>query len=362
LILVYIYYGWTIIPIEWRMNSLERVVTALNHKEPDHVPIGEPFIDQKVIDGLHPGMTYEDFCEEYDIDIVWTMERNEYTMLDPEKKVYRDEWGVIGKLGDDYFGVPIEPPIKSKNDLKNYQPPDPFDEGRLTNLPELVSRFKGKRMVGMRLHEAFEYPTAIRGIENLMMDFINDPEMADEVIGLSVDYHVELVKRSVEAGADIILLGDDYACNTGTIMSADHFKRFCLPGLARVVETIKSCGAYCFKHTDGDFNAIAENIIDTGIDVLNPFEPVANMDIFRYKKTHGHRLTLAGNVDCGKLLTEGSTDEVETEVKRLIKGLAPGGGYIMASSNTIHSGVKPENLRALIESTRKYGVYPIRID
>lgn len=341
------------------MNSYNRVVETIYHREPDKVPFGECFIDQKAIEGLHPGMTYEDFCEKYDIDIVWTMDRNEYTIIDHEKRVYRDEWGVIGKLGEDYFGVPIDPPIKNKEDLKKYKPPDPDADGRLKNLPELVTRFKGNRMVGMRLHDAFEFPTAIRGFENLLIDFVSDPDMADAVIQLSVDYHVELVKRSVKAGADIILLGDDYAYKTGLIMSKDHFQRFILPGLSKVVETIKSCGAICLKHTDGDINSIVDLLIDTGIDVLNPFEPVANMDIFAYKKKIGDRVTLAGNVDCGDLLTRGSPEEVEKEVKRLIQGLAPGGGYIMASSNTIHSGVKPENLKAMIEATKKYGVYPI---
>ena len=341
------------------MNSYERVCEALNHREPDRVPIGECFIDQKVIDGLHPGMTYEDFCEQYDIDIVWTMDRNEYKILDHEKGIYRDEWGVIGRLGDDYFGVPIDSPIKSKEDLKKYKPPDPHADGRLKNLPELVSRFKGKRMVGMRLHEAFEFPAAIRGFENLLIDFATDPEMADEVIKLSVDYHIELVKLSVEAGADIILLGDDYAYNAGLIMSIDHFKRFILPGLSKVVETIKSCGAYCFKHSDGDVNSIVALMVGTGIDILNPFEPVANMDIFEYKRKIGDRVTLAGNLDCGELLSNGASEEVEKEVQRLIDGLAPGGGYIMASSNTIHSGGRPENFKMMIEATKKYGRYPV---
>lgn len=340
------------------MNSLDRVIKTIEHIEPDRVPIGEPFIDQKVIDQIHSGMSYEDFCDEYDIDIVWTMERNDYTILDHEKKIYKDEWGVIGKLGEDYFGVPIEPPIKSKEDLKHFSIPDPFADGRLKNLPELVSRFKGKKMVGMRLHEAFEYPSAIRGLENLLMDFVLDPEMAEAVIKLSIDYHVELVKLSVEAGADIILLGDDYAYKSGLMMSIEHFKRFILPGLSKIVETIKSCGAFCIKHTDGDINSIVDLIINTGIDVLNPFEPYANMDIYKYKRTIGDKITLMGNLDCGDLLTRRSPEEVEIEVKSLIEELAPNGGYIMSSSNTIHSGVKPENLIAMIDATKKYGKYP----
>ena len=143
-------------------------------------------------------------------------------------------------------------------------------------------------------------------------------------------------------------------------MSMDHFERFILPGLSKVVETIKSCGAYCVKHCDGDINSIVDLLVGTGIDVLNPFEPVASMNIFEYKRRIGARVTLAGNLDCGELLSNGSLGEVEKEVRALIEGVAPGGGFIMASSNTIHSGVKPENLKMMIEATKKYGVYPIK--
>jgi uroporphyrinogen decarboxylase len=98
-------------------------------------------------------------------------------------------------------------------------------------------------------------------------------------------------------------------------------------------------------------------IVDAGVDGVNPIEPAAGMDIGEVKQKYGHRVCLIGNIDCSCLLPEGSVEEVEAAVKECIRKAAPGGGYIISSSNSIHSSVKPENYLAMIQATRKYGRY-----
>jgi uroporphyrinogen decarboxylase len=97
--------------------------------------------------------------------------------------------------------------------------------------------------------------------------------------------------------------------------------------------------------------------VDTGIDALNPMEPIAGMDIGLVKQKYGSRVCLIGNVDCAYILSQASTAEVEEAVKECIRKAAPGGGHIMSSSNAIHSAVKAENYRTMIEATKKYGKY-----
>lgn len=124
-----------------------------------------------------------------------------------------------------------------------------------------------------------------------------------------VEYNRELHRLAIAEGADLIVLGDDYAHKTGTIMSPAHFREFVLPGLAEVVQNIKSHGAYCVKHTDGNIWAILDDIVNTGIDGLGPLEP--------------------------------------------------GGGHILSSGNSITSAVQPENFRAMVETAHEHGRYPI---
>ena len=100
-------------------------------------------------------------------------------------------------------------------------------------------------------------------------------------------------------------------------------------------------------------------IIDTGVDAINPIEPVAGMDIGDVKQKYGDRVCLVGNVDCSHILSEASTDEVTQSVAECIRKGSPGGGHIIASSNCIHSAVKPENYLAMIQATKQFGGYPI---
>jgi len=100
-------------------------------------------------------------------------------------------------------------------------------------------------------------------------------------------------------------------------------------------------------------------IVDTGIDALNPMEPIAGMDIGRVKQKYAKRLCLIGNIDCAYILSEASTEEVEAAVKECILKASPAGGHIISSSNAIHSSVKPQNYRTMVEATKKFGRYPI---
>jgi uroporphyrinogen decarboxylase len=101
-------------------------------------------------------------------------------------------------------------------------------------------------------------------------------------------------------------------------------------------------------------------INDVGIDAHHPIEPSSGMDIFALKQQYGDKITLMGNLDCGELLTNGTRDEVVEQARALIYGIAPGGGYIFSSSNSIHDGVKLENLFAMLDTVKSYGRYPIQ--
>ena len=196
-------------------------------------------------------------------------------------------------------------------------------------------------------------------MSDLFMDYVMNPELVKRLSEIIMKYKKRILEMAAEEGADVLLTGDDYAHRKGTMMSPAHFEEFVLPYLQAAVDVAKAKKVPFIKHTDGNLWKIMDMIVDTGLDGLDPLEPIADMDIGKAKEMYGERIALAGNIDCGELLSHGTTEEVAEAVKETIAKAAPGGGYILASSNSIHPAVKPENYRAMVEAARKYGRYPL---
>ena len=122
----------------------------------------------------------------------------------------------------------------------------------------------------------------------------------------------------------------------------------------------KELGLYVIKHTDGYIWPIIDKIVDSGIDCLDPIEPTAGMFITEVREKYGNRIALKGNVDCSETLTFGSVDDVIKETRQCLKDAKPGTGYILSSSNSIHSGVKPENYKAMVDTLLEFGNLPLK--
>ena len=343
------------------MNSRERIVTALEHKQPDRVPFFECAIDERVIEKMLPGADYFQFNEWIGQDNVsqnrssWSKDNVE--IVDEEKGYFRDKWGVIRAFGPESTPVPIEGPIKEPEDLKTYRPPDPNGDDVLGSIPDIVKRYKGEKAITAICRDAFFNPAFLRGTEQFLMDMVLRPKFVHELIEVALSYDIPAMVRMIEAGVDVVVFGDDYADKNSTLMSPKHFKEFVLPGLKRCVDAAHEAGAYVVKHTDGNIMGVIDMIIDTGIDGLNPLEPQAGMDIALIKQKYGDRVALIGNIDCGYILSQAPVEEVRKVTRETIEVAAPGGGYCLSSSNSIHSSVKPENLLAMVETLREYGKY-----
>jgi len=113
------------------------------------------------------------------------------------------------------------------------------------------------------------------------------------------------------------------------------------------------------KHTDGNVNSLLDDLVATGVDAFHAIEPQAGMDIVRLKRDYGQRLVLIGNVDCSTVLVNGPEEAVRAQTEEIIRAVAPGGGFLLSSSNSIHPGVKPEYYLAMLDTARQVGSYPI---
>ena len=355
------------------MNGYERIMTALRLEQPDRVPVFELIINEPVIKALYPDLSLKaqlergsqgiyqiqaDFIEREDIDAITIFEDFRPKKWVDEKH-YIDEWGITWQIPPSGIPYVVFHPIQKEEDLDTYTPPDPDADYRLDTLREAVKRFKGEKAIIFLGHEAFEFSHYLRGMENLLMDYILNPDFAKRLARIVTDYKKRVLERAADEGADILLTGDDYSHRHAPIMSPKHFREFVLPYLQEVVDVAKEKEVPFIKHTDGNIWSIIDDIIDTGIDAIDPLEPIADMDIGKVKKLYGDRIAVAGNVDCGELLSRGTPEEVVEAVKETIAKASPEGGHILASSNSIHPAVKPENYKAMLEAAKRYGQYPL---
>lgn len=341
------------------MTGRERCLAALRREQPDTVPIWELIVNAPVIEAMHgPGVSYLDFCEREDLDGVTLFENQRFETLGPE--TCRDEWGIVWRT-DPHTGIPyrIDGPIHSPADLDRYSAPDPDADHRLADLEAAVARFGGERCIVFLSHDAFEFSHYLYGMDRLLMAYAVEPELAHRLGRVVTDYKRRVCERAAEMGADVLLTGDDYANRKTSIMSPDHFRAFCLPYLREIVETAHRCGKPFIKHTDGNIWPLLDDMVAAGIDAIDPLEPIAAMDIGEVKARYGDRVAVCGNVDCGELLSRGSPEQVVEAVKETIAKASPGGGHILASSNSIHPAVKPENYRAMLDAGRRFGRYPL---
>ena len=187
-----------------------------------------------------------------------------------------------------------------------------------------------------------------------------EPELAERYIEATTAEMLEVIDVQAEAGVDGFIGGVDVAHHTTTLISPAMFRRIFFPYLRRITERCHAHSLPFFKHTDGNIEIIEkELLLDCGVDGYHAIEPSAGMDIARLKRRYGRDITLLGNIDCGHLMTRGSKDEIAKAVRRCIRDVAPGGGYVLSSSNSIHGDIPTGNFLAMLEAAREFGEYPI---
>ncbi len=359
------------------MNGRDRMVTALSLGIPDRVPHFETAYNESSViniarnftDDLPPvdyiqRMELEDkvklfnavllLIEELDVDGITLRVFPESELVDREH--VKDDWGVTFQLSAVGEAAVMDGPIKSESDIDNFDPPQ-VKESDLLALRYCAERFKGERALVLSFQCPFRKSwNLVGGMDKLFIAYVENPAMVHRIARLVTDYTIEGIDRGVEIGADIIALDGDLAHNTGTIMSPQHFREYVKPYYKEIVDHVHGLGLKVFKHTDGNHMTIFDDLVEAGFNGIHPIQPQC-MDLAYVKEKYGKKICLFGNIDCMETLVTGTEDDVEREVKKAIETAAPGGGYILTSSNTIHPGVKPENYIAMVKAAHKYGIY-----
>jgi uroporphyrinogen decarboxylase len=341
------------------LTSEERVLRVLQRQEPDRVPHFEWLVDRKVRSALLPeSKDHNDFAVRLEHDAV--LFDISFQKQPAGSGRCRSEWGYITQNTDEEHGIEVESPIQTMDDFERYAVPDVRSPWRYETIERAIRDYQGKAVI-VHLNDVFSLPRYWMGMENLLMAIAVDPELVRSLVDLSVDLNIAMAQEVARRGVKIIYTGDDYAGNLGPMMSPRHFRSLFYPGLCRVMAGFKELGLYVIKHTDGNLWPIIDMIVDSGIDCLDPIDPLAGMNLAEVKARFGHRIALKGNVDCANLLTFGDPDEVFEATRTALRQGAPGGGFILSSSNSIHSAVKPENYRAMLDAWKQFRQYPINL-
>ena len=338
------------------MTGEERILRVLERGQPDRVPHFEWAIDRRVREALLPGCSsLNEFAARMGLDAVLADPDFQKTPAGPGR--WRSEWGYVLQESAEEHGVEVESPIQSMEDFERYTPPDPHAPGRYASIEKTVAQYGGRLAVIVHLNDVFSIPRYLMGYETLLMAIAAEPELVSALVTLSVDINLAMAREAAARGARIVYTGDDFAGDTGPLMSPAHFRTLFFPGLCRVMQGYKALGLKVIKHTDGNIRPLIDMIVESGIDCLDPIDPLAGMDLAEVKRQFGGRVALKGNVDCAHLMTLGTPGDVAEATRQALRIGMPGGGFILSSSNSIHSSVKPENYRAMLEALKESGSY-----
>ena len=212
----------------------------------------------------------------------------------------------------------------------------------------------------------FEMSQALRRPEQFLMDLALAPDLVNSLVGRLYDCYAGLTERFLDVAGEYLdvieLPGDDFAGNTGPLISPEMFDQFYKEPYRRLINLIKnhSPRVKVVYHSDGAMTAFLPKLVEIGADVFHSVEPLPAWDLGEMKKLYGSEIAFMGGIDIREAL-QGDEAGVEAEVKRRLRELGPGGGYVLAPTNHLQWDVSPENLFTLYEAAREYGRYPLDI-
>lgn len=382
------------------MNGRERILEALNHREPDRIPFdlgGTTWTG--ITNGAyqkfrqHLGLSREEpewadviqqivipsaeIMQLIDVDTrglfpLTSHNRDVYSKLRDagERWEYHDEWGFthhFPKQNGYWFSIvghPMENLAPDDALVDTYNWPDPLDPERTAGLRERAIRFRkeGKLVMIKGLCAGiFEMQQRIRGVTNALIDPFLYPEFSDRLIGKLADLKIQFWEKALGELADVVDVvaeADDYGTQESQLVSPDHFRQYYKPHIARIIKTIRDSapGAKVMFHSCGNIRPLLPDFIETGIDIINPVHVnAAGMEPYQLKKDFGSELVFwGGGVDTQKVLPEGSPSDVMDDVKRNIDALAPGGGFVFATVHNIQAEVPAANIAAMLKAVGRH--------
>lgn len=345
------------------MTPRERVLLALSHQQPGKVPWHLGATDQ--VRSMLAGYYGDPAIEESAYFDAWV--GNHFRSVNPagpgqfhgleeelRPGVWRDGWGIVwdtrGMYGEGEWGRPINCVLPDPT-LASFSFPEPPKPARYAHYPRFAEDYTDYFRIGREGH-LYEVAWALRGMDNFLMDLVLHPAFVEDLLDGITEYYLGVIDESVGYDIDAFYFGDDLGSQSqGLIMGPRLWRKLIKPHLARLFARVKAAGKFVCMHSDGQIDAIFEDLIEIGLDMYNPLQPEIR-DVRAVKRAYGNRLSFHGGIGIQDLLPHGTPEQVRAEVQELIRDLGAGGGYILGPSHAIMADAPVENLVALVEAVQ----------
>jgi uroporphyrinogen decarboxylase len=380
----------------------ERVLTAIDHKEPDRVPliIGtsnttsmklQPYQGLKKILGIESEDRFiydwpelgtilpdEAVLQRLHSDARGVLDRYPQHVMArnksrPPHDPFIDDWGSGQREVEPGIWFPGIHPMREMHtgaDIEAYPWPDMDDPSRVAHVKEETLKLAAQNQYAIIgtpwLLFPLERAFAMQGMDTFLLNMVSEPDFAEALLKKIAGLCKTLMGHFLAAAGDnldIIKIGDDIGTQDSLLMSPRIYRRILKPIHADFIAFIKErTKAKVFFHTDGDVFDLIPDFIEIGIDILNPIQTSAGKmaNLKELKARFGDKLTFCGAVDTHHILPQGTPQDVRDEVKRVVQIMAPGGGYMIASVHTIMNEVPPENIFAMVDAVEEFGRYPLQ--
>jgi uroporphyrinogen decarboxylase len=387
------------------MKPRERVIAVLQHEVPDRVPVD---LGATAVSGIHrrandalkallgieahepvhdlvQGLVVPDerILRRFGVDFRRVALRPSAAAVaawpSDSDETYVDEWGMRRRRTELYWEMVGFPLADAKvEDLPHYPWPDPHDPARVAGTSATPSTGSGQWLSASLAEEArqlyeetnyalvadflgggiFEQALWMRGFERFMMDLVSDESFATTLMDILLELYIEFYGVYLEAVGpyvQIVALGDDLGMQTGPLISPELYRRLIKPRHKELYDFIHSrTEARIMHHTCGSVFPLVQDLIDVGVDILNPIQTSAQgMDPAALKREFGQQLIFHGGIDVQQMLPFATPARVREEVRRVGAILGQGGGYIFAPSHNIQADVPPENILAMYEAIQE---------
>lgn len=379
------------------MTSRERVVAAIKHVEPDRIPVdigggSSTSISVEANERLERHLGVEGTGAELSkIFRVAALDEKVMQRLGSDCRPLRskspqrwspppsepgtlvDVWGVTWKqqlFGESgYYWEIARNPLADATiaDLNNYPWPDPLDPGFTSGLRAEAESLFSNTGYAIEASSGFcsfwERACYLRGFERLLMDLVVNRRFVEVLMEKLLEINLAVTERFLkEAGSyiQIYRTADDLATQGGLLMSLHMYRSRLKPYHRKYFDFVKShTSAAILYHCCGNMTNLIDDLVEIGVDAINPVQVSAMPETAKLKSQFGDKITFWGGIDTQHVLPCGSVGDVMAEVRRRIRDLAPGGGFVLSAVHCIQADVPPENIMAMAEAARRYGSYPI---
>lgn len=353
------------------MKPRERVEIALNHERPDRCPMQVSFTPEfanrlrkdmelsgRRVHNPHGGGNIYELERALGEDMLLTSVgwANSYYMDD---KPYEDEWGIgwvvhpyETPFGKGHYTEIAFHPLADDDVISSYQPPDPERPELYINAEQMIRKFKDEYwIVGVTVTTILETAWALRGLEQIMLDMVMNADLTNHLLDIPYQYHLTAAKKLVEMGVDMIWTGDDVGTQRDMLISPKLWRKYFKPRMAHFIAELKAINpdikvAY---HSDGNISRIIPELIEIGLDVLNPIQP-ASINPVEVKKSYGDKLCFWGSIDEQSTLPFGSPANVQAEVLERLRTIGEDGGLILAPTHHVQLDTPLDNFWAMVNT------------